>query len=409
MIRLYWWISVVLFFVMTQGVHAENTLRFARALDWAFQNNPELQAQIQKANDIKGRFVQNSQFLNPSIRLEGENIGGSGSFKGFESAETTLSVTQPIPLGGKWHTLRQASYAQYQAMIISIQRKKAELYIAVGEAYIDVLYADKWHRVTKKLTRLNENIVEDITRRKNAGASAELDLKLAQIALGEARIQQSRACRAIKKKKAFLERLIGKGHADGKILEDKGLPHYGMSWTEITDSIGNNVFVAEKKAQLSAKRAVITAVKKDVWPTLQFQLGGRHFADDNENALVIATSSSLPVFDRNQGKILSSEAQYTQTLQELRALQLELRQKLTASFLDMRQNLEESQRVKKELLPLAKKAAALAQKGYQQGLYTYIDLSNAMRVLFEEERHYQSSHARLDKAMIRITGYLRKE
>ena len=60
------------------------------------------------------------------------------------------------------------------------------------------------------------------------------------------------------------------------------------------------------------------------------------------------------------------------------------------------------------MLPNAQKASKLAIEGYQKGLYSYIELSNAMRILFEEERHYQEAHAKRDIAMIKITGLLSK-
>ncbi len=94
-------------------------------------------------------------------------------------------------------------------------------------------------------------------------------------------------------------------------------------------------------------------------------------------------------------------------MKELRATKLEIQQRLKASFLDAEQYNEESMRVKNSLLPLAKRAASLASQGYRRGLYSYIELSNAMRTLFEEERHYQESHSKRDKAVITIMGLLR--
>lgn len=386
---------------------AGNILTFTKALSIAYQNNPELQAQIQRANASKGIFVQNSQYLNPSIMLEGENLGGSGVYKGFESAETTLSLTQPIPLGGKRHYLQKASLADYRAMISSIESKKSEIYIALGNAYVDVLYAKKWYGVTKKLTKLNQKIVSDINKRKQSGASAELDLKLAEIQLGEAQIQQSRAKRNIQKTQAVLLRLLGTDKVSVNDITDKGIPHNLLTWKNIKQRIDNSAFILEKKRQLKASRETIVAVKKDVWPTLSLQLGARHFSDDNENAIVASASAPLPVFNKNQGKILSAEANYTKIMKELMATRLELQQRLRASQLDALQYNEESMRVKNRLLPFAKRAASLATQGYSRGLYSYIELSNAMRNLFEEERHYQESHAKRDKAMITIIGLLR--
>lgn len=390
-----------------QFIWASDVMTFAKALSVAYQHNPQVQAQIQRANVVKGVFIQNSQYLNPSLMLEGENIGGSGAYKGFESAETTLSIFQPIPLGGKRHYLQKASLADYRAMISSIESKKSEIYIALGNAYVDVLYARKWYQVTKKLYQLNQKIVSDIKKRKQSGASAEVDLKLAQIQLGEAQIQQSRAKRNIQKAQAVLLRLLGTDKVSVNETTDQGIPHDLLSWKNISHRLDSSAFIQEKKSQLIASRETIIAVKKDVWPTLSLQLGARHFSDDNENALVASASASLPVFNKNQGKILTAEANYTKIMNELMATRLTIKQRLMESHLDAEQYNEESARVKNNLLPLAKRAASLATQGYNRGLYSYIELSNAMRTLFEEKRHYQESHAKRDKAMITIMGLLR--
>ncbi len=396
----------IIFYLMANSVFANILFTFKQAVELAFKKNPQLQADIQKANAARGQFVQDSLFLNPSIILESENIGGSGQFSGFESAETTFSINQPIPLGGKRASQQKASYANYQATIGGIYRKKAEIYMLVGEAYIDLMYADEWFVVSKKLAQLNQKIVNQINKMKSGGEGVEIDLGLAKIQLGESKITQSLAYRDIKKKQAVLARIIGMNHIDSKRLTDRGLPHQMYTWNKIIQSLDNSAFIAEKKCQLEAKRASINAVKKDVWPTMELQLGGRHFADDNQNAMVVSAGSTIPVFDRNQGKIISAEADYTQTLAELRALRLELKQRLYADFLDMQQSHEESQQVKNQLLPLAKKTAERAKQGYQQGKYSYDDLNNAMQALYEEERHYQSAHAELDKAVIRISAHL---
>lgn len=399
-------IIAIMISLCANGEQNHNELNFKEALFAAYKNNPLLQSQMQKAEMAKGAFIQSKQYPNPSIMLKGENIGGSGSYNSFESAETTLSITQPIPLGGKLRYRQKATYADYLAMIAAINRKRAELYILVGTTYIDALYAEKWHLVTQKLTNLNKKIVKDVKKRKVSGASSDMDLKLAQVALGEAEIQQARAYRNIKKTRTNLARFLGDYELGKKSLTDRGLPHQNTTWSKIKELLNDSVFINEKKLQLLAKRARITSVKKDVWPTMLVQLGGRHFSDDSENALVLSVSTPIPLFNRNQGKIFAAEAEYTSVLKDLSTLRLELNQKLYANYLDAQQNSEESNKVSITLLPFAQRAANLAEQGYKKGRYTYIELSNVMRTLFHEEKHYQEAHARLDKAVINILGIL---
>lgn len=381
-------------------------LTFKQALAIAYRNNPDLQAEIDKAQAMRGYFIQSGLYPNPQVTLTAENFGGSGSYTSYEAAETTASITQPIPLGNRLYYQQRATYGDYLASLAQIEVYKATLYINVGMAYVDALYAGQWHEVTKKLTRLNEDIVAAIDRRVKAGAGAELDLRLAQVRLGDARIQQQKAGRDTLAQRAKLSRLLGDGLREDRRLVDKGLPDVALKWPELIKKLPQSPQLQQLQIQLQAKRATITAVKKAVWPDLNVQVGGRHFEDDGSNAVVASLNAEVPVFNRNQGKILTAEAQYTQTAHMYQGTRLDVRQNVYTVFLQARQSRYEADLVTNSLLPLARKSIKLAQEGYKMGRYTYLELSLSLNTLFEEERHYQQAHADFHKTLIQLTGLL---
>lgn len=399
-------IIVFLMSFMSYEVLAATPLTFKEALAIAYRNNPELQAEMDKAQAMRGYFIQSGLYPNPQLTLTAENFGGSGSYSGYEAAETTASVTQPIPLGHRLAYLKKATYADYLAALAQIKVQKASLYIWVGVAYVDALYVGEWHQVTKKLIRLNENIVAAIERRVNAGVGTELDLRLAQVRLGEARIQEKKAMRDALSQRAKLARLLGNGLRIDRPLVDKGLPDVVLDWSALLKKLPQSPQLMQMQLQLRAKRATITAVKKSVWPDLNIQLGSRHFSDDGSNAAVISAFAQAPVFDRNQGKIVTAEAQFTQTAHAYQGARLDVRQNVYNVFLQAQQSHYEANLVTESLLPLARKSIKLAEEGYQMGRYTYIELSTALNTLYEEERHYQQAHADAHKALIQLTGLL---
>lgn len=395
----------MLLVVLAKEALALTPLTFKQALNIAYTNNPELKAEIDKSKAMHGFFVQSGLYPNPVLSLTAENFGGSGSYTGYEAGETTLSVTQPIPLGNKLHYIKNATYADYLASLAQIKVRQTALYVQVGIAYVDALYAIQWHDVTKKLLRLNNDIVAAIERRMKAGAGAELDLRLAQVRLNDARIQENRAESDALLQRSKLTQLLGAELNIDRPLIDKGLPGITLIWSNLLKKIPDSPQLRQMQLALQAKRETITAVKKSIWPDLNIQLGARHFSDDGSNAAVMSAFAPLPVFDRNQGKIITAEAQYTQTMQDIRGMYLNVRQNVYSAFLQAQQSKYEADLVANSL-PLAHKSINLAQEGYQMGRYTYIELSTALISLYEEERHYQQAHADYHKALIQLTGLL---
>ncbi|WP_131781528.1 TolC family protein [Legionella gresilensis] len=408
---MHYFLSIVIisliYFPSYNVLAATDLLTFKQALEIAYCNNPELQAEIDKAEAMRGYFIQSGLYPNPQLTLTGENFGGSGRYSSYEAAETTFSVTQPIPLGNRLAYLKRATYADYLASLAQINVQKTALYISVGVAYVDSLYAGQWHQVTKKLIQLNQNIVAAIERRVKAGASSELDLRLAQLRLGEARIQENKAARDVLLQRAKLARLLGNNKLKiDNLLIDKGLPGVFLNWPKLIKRLPQNPELQQQRLQLQAKRLAITAVKKSVWPDLNIQLGGRHFSDDDSNAMVMSVFAEVPVYNRNQGKIMTAEAEYTKAAHDFQRKQQDVQQALYAAYLQAKQSHYEAKLVTDALLPLARKTINLAQKRYKVGRYTYIELFTALNTLYEEERHYQQAHAENHKALIKLTGLL---
>jgi len=341
---------------------------------------------------------------NPQISAEFENVAGSGAYNNFNSAESTFSLQQPFVLGGRLRAQGQA-YSKYKfVQLAQLESLKSSLYRKVGEAYIDVLYGQRWIRVAGKLVNLNNRIVQSINTRMRAGASSKVDLKLAQIALGESKITLSRARRKQAALQIKLINLLNIRSKHGLIVSDAGVPHRSPSWKAILFKANSSNILQAQRVLIEANKSKIIADQKQAWPNLNAGLGLRHFSQTDDNALVASLSMNLPIFNYNQGTVKSSRSNYAKSIFDLKKIALDLNSKLRAYYLDAVQNKEEAQIVTRHLLPTAKSAVNLARKGYAAGRYSYLQLANAMRMLFSEEKHFIDAHAKLDKSVINLKG-----
>lgn len=382
----------------------KNVLLFNEAIRTAYQNSPLIQAQQAQIQKAQGKLVQSTLLPNPQISAEFENIAGSGNYNNFNSAESTFSLQQPIVLGGRLHAQGQA-YSKYKRVQqAQLEALKSNLYRKVGEAYIDLLYGQRWIQVAAKLVNLNERIVQSIDTRMRAGASSEVDLNLAEIAFGESKITLSRAQRNQKALQIQLLNLLNVRSKYSLTVSDSGVPHHLPSWKVILSEANSSNILQAQRVLIEANKSKIIADKKQAWPNLNAGLGLRHFSATRDKALVASLSMNVPIFDYNQGTVKSSRSEYTKSIYDLKKIALSLSSKLRTYYLDAVQNKEEAKIVTNHLLPTAKSTVHLARKGYVAGRYSYLQLAKAMRMLYSEEKHFIDAHAKLDKSVINIKG-----
>jgi cobalt-zinc-cadmium efflux system outer membrane protein len=114
----------------------------------------------------------------------------------------------------------------------------------------------------------------------------------------------------------------------------------------------------------------------------------------------------LPIFDRNQGNIQKAQADVAGAHRNVERVRLALENRLAEVY---RQHITSSQQVeryRKEIIPDAKEALALATEGYQGQEFGYLDLLAAQRVFFESSLSYLDALLNLQVTRARIDGYL---
>ncbi|RMX15330.1 TolC family protein [Legionella jordanis] len=391
----------------TLAAQSQNSLTLEQAILLAYKNNPSLKAQVALVEHAKGQFIQSKLYPNPSLSIQAENIGTPSTLEsGYTGPEETISIEQPIPLGNRIYYQSNAAKMEYFAACMKLEASRSNLYIDVGNAYVDAFYAQYWTQASKRLVKFNQLVVSSIKKRLEIGANSEVDLKLAEIGLDESILIFNKARRYELKSKRLLANLIAVSSLEKTKLNEKGFSHHLDTWPSIKNRLITSNLIKAQMALVKAMGARITATAKEIWPNLNVQLGFRHFKLYDQKALVISTASQIPVFDQNQGNLYSAHAKRNQAIQDLHQLKLNLETLLYESFLDASQSKEEAQIVTSRMLPSAKKAVRLARSGFEQGRYSYLVLNNAMLVLNREEQHYARAHANYHKALIKIQGLL---
>lgn len=333
----------------------------------------ESQAEVAAA---QGRLTQAGAWRNPELALDVENFAGKGPMQGFDSAETTLSVSQTLELGGK----RQARLAgARQDLNLALAREvqaQADYAAALAIAYAEAEAAEARAGQAKEL--LEAALSDARATRLLVEAGKEANLRALQ-AQAEAQSAQANLDGAAAERDAAFGKLSALAGVEGAFdsiaasLLDQDAPP-----PKVTGAISPAILAAEAARDSAA--AKVRAEQIQARPDLTLSAGVRRFSGDDTSAVVAGASLPLPLFDRNRGNTEAARA-------ELRAAEARLAQARLDAAADLAAARSQARSASARTAAAAAGEAAaaeayrLARIGYEAGRLPLLELTSARRAL----------------------------
>jgi cobalt-zinc-cadmium efflux system outer membrane protein len=382
------------------------TLREALAL--ALTENPDLAPFAWQARVNEARVLQAGLRRNPELGLEVEDVLGTGDFQGFREAQTTLQLSQVIELGGK-RAARTEVASQARGITKSeYELKRVEVLGDVTQRFIQVVANQ--HVLDLALT--NRQMVEDALRtvqeRVTAGKGSALEERKAQVALarGELLVEGARhELNSARKKLAASWRstwpVFEKAEAD--LFAHKPIPAFEEFASRISKSPEIARWVSEKKL----REAEIKLADARRVPSVAVGGGIRHLAGPGDMAFVLGFSMPLQLFDRNQGGAAEARALLGRTEAEQKAAEVRLGMVLLGLYEEMAHDAHVMEGLQKEILPKAEDALAISRDGFAQGRFSYLEVLDAQRTIFDVKQEYIQAATAYHQFLVemeRLTG-----
>lgn len=387
------------------NVNAYTLLNFQEVWHRIQLNNPTLAAECWKVGTSAGKVQQTKLLPNPSMGMTVENVGANQNQDGQE-VQSTLMVNQPILLGNKYNQRIKLKKSEYQVQQYAYSLAYVTLYAEAGQRYVDVLIAQHVCETLKESMRIAELTAKEIKKRNKAGKSSLLELNSAEIALGETKIRLQSAEAQLNIAQAELAALWGESETNIGMVQDIGLPHTLLPLDTLLNYVPQSPIMQHALAQTQSSYNQVLTNRSEVWPDLNVGVGLRHFQQSQDNALVAGVSMPLPIFDRNQGNVQSSLANYSEKLTSQKATCISVKKQIYILFQKASQTNFEMNLLHDQLIPKASSAFDLAKKGYIQGRFSYLDLLNAQQRLIDERYRYWQVHGVHDKTLIEIYAML---
>lgn len=357
-------------------------LTLTAAIELAINKSPDLAVARREAEASEGAVMQGQVFMNPALSYQVEDAQRSTRI-------TTLQISQPFELGGKRAARIDAAERSREIALAGVSSKMAEIRAQVTAAFFDVIAAQERVQLAQSLEELARQASDAAAKRVLAGKISPVEETKARVAEAGVRTEVVQAKSELTVSRQRLAALWGDAspkflRAEGSLDAMPSLPSEGALRTRMAES------PVLKKAQLEiARRKAISDLEQARRvPDLTVSLGVKRDEQLGRDQTVVGLSIPFPIFDSNRGNLLEALKREDKAREESIAVQ----SRLSLEVMEARGRLEAArdlaQALQRDVLPGAQSAYAAATKGFQLGKFSFLDVLDAQRTLFQARLQY---------------------
>jgi cobalt-zinc-cadmium efflux system outer membrane protein len=379
------------------AVSHSQTVTLGAALQRALAASPRLTAAERDIGIARGQRIQAGALLNPELSYEQDNSFGSGIYRGTKSAETTLQISQLFELFGK----RDARIAVGQAGLsaAAIERKAVRLQILseTAIAFLSVLGLQRRIQILDDQVAAIDRLSPLLQRRVDAGASSPAETGRAEVAAALVKADRERTKSVLSSARRELAILMGETSpkfvsVSGR-LDATGRP---PSFQAVIAAIDANPQLVRWNAVYAQRNAELLLARLKPYPDVRLAAGWRHFNETNDDAVRLSVTVPIPVFDQNQGNILSAQESLAKTRAEREANRNTLLVVAGRAYDAVQGALRELSILRDTAIPNARRASEAISEGYGQGRFTLLEVLDAqasvVQALLREQEALQNFH-----------------
>lgn len=256
---------------------------------------------------------------NPILGLDAENAFGSGPFKGYKNADTTLNLSTNLELWGRRGARvdlarAEADTASRRAGLVAADAAgRLALYYAEAEAADRrFVLAREALSLTLADTRAALVLVEEGREPLLRGIQGETEAAAARARLDEAQAERDAAFARLT---GFAMLVVPVTSIEQSLLDRT--PTMAIADVPTTPA----VLVAQAEREAADRRIAVERIRAR--PDVTASVGVRRFEAEDATALTFGISVPLPLFDRNRGNVEAAQADFRAADARLRGVRLE--------------------------------------------------------------------------------------
>ncbi len=387
------------------GVSYSQTLTMRTALQRALNASPRLTAAERNIGIATGQRVQAGTLVNPEVSYEQDNSFGSGAYRGTKSAETTLQISQLFELFGKREARIAAGQAGLDAAAIERRAVRLTVLSETAIAFVNVAGLQRRIHILDEQVEALNRLTPLLQHRVDAGGSSPAETGRAEVASALVKADRERTKAALASARRELAVLMGdiapKFSAVSGQLDAAGRP---PSFQAVVSAIDANPQLVKWSAIYAQRNAELLLARLKPYPDVRVSVGWRHFNGTNDNAVRLSLSVPIPVFDQNQGQIMSAQESLAKTRAEHEANRNTLIVLAGRAYDSLQGSLRELSVLRGTAIPKAQEASKIIFEGYGQGRFTLLEVLDAQASVTQARLREQEAQQNFHVAVATIEG-----
>ncbi|UJJ32955.1 TolC family protein [Halopseudomonas maritima] len=369
--------SALLLVILAPVAGAAESLTLEQAMALALEQNPALQAVNRNAGIAAGERRQAALLPNPELSWEMEDTRK-------RTSTTTIQLSQSLELGGKRAARIDLADSEIGMAELASTQQRNQLRAEVIRAYYALAHAQRRVSLAEQAETLARRTAQAAERQVSTGKLAQIAQTRAEVELASARALARRAEQAQRAADIALSSLVGR-----RVSVPEDVPLLPPPPAEsLRARLPSSLQIQLAEQDVSRAEAAMGVVKADRIPDLTVSLGSQYSEETRDRVNVVGFSLPLPLFDRQQGRMLAA----AERAEQARDLRREQQRRAEASLEQLLGSWqaadEEAQLYQREILPAAESAVDKAARGLEMGKLDLLDVLDAQRTLIDVRSRY---------------------
>ena len=366
--------------VVTAPAFAQSPLTLDAAIERAMQNHPEIRAAASEVAAQGGELEQAGILPNPELELLQEGTDGP-------NRTSTVQLNIPVELGGKRPARLRAAERGRQVAAQDLNAMRFRIRAETIAAFYELVAAGERSRLASELVSMAQKAVSVAGKRVVAGKISPVEETRARVAEAGVRVEAVQAGRELERARVRLAAMVGSVPAQIDVVQPGSVDLPGIApLPQLLAQLEQAPALARARAQVEHHQALADVERTRRTPDVHIVVGAKR--EDDRRQAVVGLSVRLPLFNRNQGNLLASLRRADKAQDELDAEALRLRSELSDAHARLSAALQEARLIQADILPGAESAYQAAMRGFELGKFSFLEVLDAQRTLFQSKNQY---------------------